>query len=290
MNTTALIGALRFQPLFEAERRDLSVKGHIVLSPGHFDAPASDTEALRNSEAAMRVIDLCDEVLVINHDDYIGEGTAHLLGYARGKGRAVRWKYPTRRAEPGEAAPAQHVQTLVEHLQQVVAAIHPDGVLKTPLPETVAASKFGFDLTLQVVDLVLVQALVNVPEAERRWPDIRRAISASLPVHVAGHAPDLTLERALVSGDLDYTSFITLGGLLGSQETALCLMATLIALGRAKRMTILDLPGMDDMDIDQEVMRASALEKAGRGMLSLRDVTLDALPGQASRLILPGML
>jgi len=42
-------------------------------------------------ELHMRKIDLCDEIFVINYDDYIGSSTAKEIEYAQNLGKSIRW-------------------------------------------------------------------------------------------------------------------------------------------------------------------------------------------------------
>jgi len=48
-------------------------------------------------ELHLRKIDLADEVLVLNVDDYVGESTAREIAYAKQHGKHVRWLvYPSK--------------------------------------------------------------------------------------------------------------------------------------------------------------------------------------------------
>lgn len=42
-------------------------------------------------ELHMRKIDLCDEIFVINYDDYIGSSTTNEIKYAQKHGKYIRW-------------------------------------------------------------------------------------------------------------------------------------------------------------------------------------------------------
>lgn len=60
-------------------------------------------------------IDLADEILVVNVDDYIGESTTREIAYARAAGKRVRWLTASQHALPGEegATPTQGDQPQV---------------------------------------------------------------------------------------------------------------------------------------------------------------------------------
>ncbi len=99
-----LCGSTRFHEVFEHENLLLTLQGVIVLSIG---ANMKDsllfaelTEQERNDlkrkldELHKRKIDLCDEVLVLNVGDYIGESTRDEIDYARAHGKKVRFLEP----------------------------------------------------------------------------------------------------------------------------------------------------------------------------------------------------
>ena len=53
-------------------------------------------------------VDLCDEVLILNLADYIGESTRRELEYAREHGKRVRWyQLPSAHALPDEIGEEQ---------------------------------------------------------------------------------------------------------------------------------------------------------------------------------------
>lgn len=109
-----LCGSTRFYDVFQRANFDETMAGKIVLSVGFY--PHSEerqratwhrpnSDLMRHGETVgitpeqkeqldqlhMRKIDLCDEVLILNVDGYIGESTARELAYARKLGKPVRF-------------------------------------------------------------------------------------------------------------------------------------------------------------------------------------------------------
>lgn len=78
-----LCGSMRFQSLFESERRRLSSEGVIVLGP---EATGEElTPSMREAlgELHLRRIDLADEVRVVSAGGYLGSSTRREIAYAR---------------------------------------------------------------------------------------------------------------------------------------------------------------------------------------------------------------
>lgn len=108
-----LCGSTRFTEQFRTENLHETIAGRIVLSIGCDTKSDTDLLALgqlteeakaRLDELHLRKIDLADEILVLNVDDYIGESTRREIAYARANGKRVRWWGPTQHSEPGEIA------------------------------------------------------------------------------------------------------------------------------------------------------------------------------------------
>jgi hypothetical protein len=102
-----LCGSTRFWREFQAAGLRETMSGKIVLSIGaasgtddeHFgNLPRKEYDRIKTmlDELHMRKIDLCDEVLILNLDGYIGESTARELAYARKLGKRVRFLEPER--------------------------------------------------------------------------------------------------------------------------------------------------------------------------------------------------
>jgi hypothetical protein len=97
-----LCGSTRFWREFQAAGLRETMAGKIVLSIGaasgtddeHFgNLPKDEYDQIKAMLDALhlRKIDLCDEVLILNLDGYIGESTARELAYAERLGKAVRY-------------------------------------------------------------------------------------------------------------------------------------------------------------------------------------------------------
>jgi alkanesulfonate monooxygenase SsuD/methylene tetrahydromethanopterin reductase-like flavin-dependent oxidoreductase (luciferase family) len=100
-----LCGSTRFWRIFQQASLQETMAGRIVLSIGaasgtddeHFgNLPRDEYDRIKTmlDDLHMRKIDLCDEVLVLNLEGYIGESTARELAYARKLGKIVRFWEP----------------------------------------------------------------------------------------------------------------------------------------------------------------------------------------------------
>lgn len=94
-----LCGSTKFWRTFQEQSLSLSLAGVIVLSIG--SATASDEEhgitpAQKEifNELHKRKIDLCDEVLVLNVNGYIGDHTRSEIRYAESIRRPVKYLSP----------------------------------------------------------------------------------------------------------------------------------------------------------------------------------------------------
>ena len=94
-----LCGSTRFMEAFQKVNMEETLAGHIVLSVGC--NTKSDTELgvtpevkLKLDELHLRKIDMCNEVLVLNVDGYIGDSTRREIIYAIRNGKAVRFLEP----------------------------------------------------------------------------------------------------------------------------------------------------------------------------------------------------
>lgn len=96
-----LCGSTRFSQAFADANLFETLKGNIILSIGcntKSDDDLVKAGAVINKEALdtlhLHKIDLCDEVLVLNVGDYIGESTGREVEYAQRLGKRVRWLEP----------------------------------------------------------------------------------------------------------------------------------------------------------------------------------------------------
>jgi hypothetical protein len=100
-----LCGSTRFWKEFQRASLRETMKGRIVLSIGA--ASGTDDEHFGNlskeeyaavkqmlDELHKRKIDMCDQVLILNVDGYVGESTRSEWQYALALGKQIRWLEP----------------------------------------------------------------------------------------------------------------------------------------------------------------------------------------------------
>jgi hypothetical protein len=93
-----LCGSTRFSAAFRDEMLRLTLDGVIVLTVGcmtHSDTQLgtiiTPEKKAKLDELHKRKIDLADEILVLNIQDYIGESTRSEIDYAKQHGKTVRY-------------------------------------------------------------------------------------------------------------------------------------------------------------------------------------------------------
>ena len=91
-----LCGSTRFVDAFEEHNLKETLKGNIVLSVGSHRK--SDSELMITEEQKVgldalhkKKIELCDEVLVLNVDGYVGSSTTSEICYANKLNKKIRW-------------------------------------------------------------------------------------------------------------------------------------------------------------------------------------------------------
>jgi hypothetical protein len=94
-----LIGSTRFFQDFADLNLSYTLRGYIVLSIGcdtKKDGDLNYTQFIKDDldKLHMWKLILCDEVVCINRDGYIGESTAREIGYARMLGKEITWFQP----------------------------------------------------------------------------------------------------------------------------------------------------------------------------------------------------
>lgn len=90
-----LCGSLRFQRLFQSERRRLTSLGVIVLGPEEINEELTPSRREALGELHLRRIDLADEVRVVSEGGYIGSATRREIEYAREKRKVISSVEPT---------------------------------------------------------------------------------------------------------------------------------------------------------------------------------------------------
>ena len=102
-NTTALTitlcGSTKFKSEFERINSELTLAGYVVFSVACFSHTdkivlSSQQKHLLN-DVHKRKIDKSDAIVVINVDDYMGEGTHDEIDYAESIGVDVYYYWPT---------------------------------------------------------------------------------------------------------------------------------------------------------------------------------------------------
>lgn len=105
IKVVTICGSTRFKDDIQRARERETLNGHMVLGPDVFlheeseDIPPGwtirvDREMLE--ELHLAKINVCDEVLVVNPNGYIGESTARQIMHARDIGRPVRYEVAPR--------------------------------------------------------------------------------------------------------------------------------------------------------------------------------------------------
>lgn len=97
-----LCGSTRFSEAFQKAQLEETLAGKIVLTIGcnmktddeifgHFSVGELKRIKAGLDRLHMRKIDLADEVLILNVDNYIGESTQRELNYAKHEGKKIRF-------------------------------------------------------------------------------------------------------------------------------------------------------------------------------------------------------
>jgi len=90
-----LCGSTKFRKAFESANLTETLKGNIVLSVGcfmhHDSIIITPEEKEKLDELHLRKIDLADEILVINPDNYIGDSTRNEIKYAQSRAKKIRY-------------------------------------------------------------------------------------------------------------------------------------------------------------------------------------------------------
>lgn len=96
-NVIALCGSTQFKEEFEMVQKELTLRGHIVLSLGCFEHSENGTyneyQKKQLEKQHMARIDLASSVMVINKDGYIGESTKKEIEYAKDTNKSVFYWY-----------------------------------------------------------------------------------------------------------------------------------------------------------------------------------------------------
>ncbi|GEM_PF-2252167 len=93
-----LCGSTRFFKTFDEQNFKLTLEGKIVLSIGcntksDEGLKLTSEDKIRLDELHKRKIDLCNYILVLNVDGYIGDSTKSEIAYAERIGKPVKYLY-----------------------------------------------------------------------------------------------------------------------------------------------------------------------------------------------------
>lgn len=86
MEVITICGSLRYQDKMMEVAQDKALEGYCVLTPVYQvnnDIKVSKVQVNRLKKAHLKRIDMCDTVLVLNIDNYIGESTKKEIEYAK---------------------------------------------------------------------------------------------------------------------------------------------------------------------------------------------------------------
>lgn len=93
-----LCGSTKFKNEFEMVNKELTLRGHIVISVGCFGYSGDINEVNYNTKRMLdkihkKKIDLASAIMVINKDGYIGESTKKEIEYAKATNKEVYYWY-----------------------------------------------------------------------------------------------------------------------------------------------------------------------------------------------------
>jgi len=91
-----LCGSMRFREEFERLDAELTLAGHVVLTPTALAPPTELTveQRARLGRIHLEKVAMADEVLVVNVGGYVGESTRREIEHARSLGVVVRFLEP----------------------------------------------------------------------------------------------------------------------------------------------------------------------------------------------------
>ncbi|MBD8870439.1 hypothetical protein IE331_12455 [Nocardioides sp. MJB4] len=95
---------MRFRREFERLDAELTLTGHVVLTPAAL-APSRDLDAEERAwlgRVHLQKVSMADEVLVVNVGDHVGESTRREIDHARSLGVAVSYLEPHAAADDAD--------------------------------------------------------------------------------------------------------------------------------------------------------------------------------------------
>ncbi|WP_339147823.1 MULTISPECIES: DUF4406 domain-containing protein [unclassified Sutcliffiella] len=95
MKIITLCGSTKFKRQFREAEATLTYQGNIVISLGFFDQSEkiklTNEQELMLEEMHYHKIDMCDEIFVIDVNEYIGKSTQKEIEYAKNKGKGITY-------------------------------------------------------------------------------------------------------------------------------------------------------------------------------------------------------
>ena len=95
-----LCGSTKFKDEFIQAQKELTLKGNIVISvglfghsDGEYGKTITDDIKIMLDDMHKKKIDMCDEIMVINKDGYIGRSTKNEIEYARLQGKKINYYF-----------------------------------------------------------------------------------------------------------------------------------------------------------------------------------------------------
>lgn len=89
-----LCGSMRFREEFDRLDAELTLAGHVVLTPTALSTELSVEQRARLGRVHLAKVAMADEVLIVNVGDYVGESTRREIEHARSHGVAVSYLEP----------------------------------------------------------------------------------------------------------------------------------------------------------------------------------------------------
>jgi hypothetical protein len=91
-----LCGSMRFGEEFDRLDAELTLAGHVVLTPAAVDPSTvlNAAERARLGRIHLQKVAMADEVLIVNVGDYVGESTRREIEHARSRGIPVNFLEP----------------------------------------------------------------------------------------------------------------------------------------------------------------------------------------------------
>ena len=92
-----LCGSTKFKNEFETIKKELTLRGHIVLNLGCFEQTDGGNYSDRQKRMFEKMhkarIDLSTAIMIVNKDNYIGESTQKEIDYAKSTNKEIYYWY-----------------------------------------------------------------------------------------------------------------------------------------------------------------------------------------------------